>query len=175
MTTVTKSAFVEKISHLRKAVVELLRWESPKANLAQTRRIDDIAIVAAGKREHDCTDGRVPAFVDGFTDRTNAEIRAWKKCVEERRLSDARRSGDGRASAGERRSYQFQPDGCLDAGVVDRITGALVDLESLLSDRLANQFDLIDDDSRSDLVGFGDDEKAVDHAGVRIRLRGGEH
>src|ERR1043165_9315260 len=84
MTTVAEATVVEQASHLRKTLVQLLRRERPKTDLAQSRCVDDVTVGSAGKRQHERSNGRVPALVDRFADRADTKIGAGEECVEQR-------------------------------------------------------------------------------------------
>ena len=57
---------------------------------------------------------------------------------------------------------------------MDRIAGAHVRRKAILRVALGHEVDLVDDDVRRERVGFGDDEKSVEHPRVRLGAGGGE-
>src|ERR1035437_10356358 len=67
---------------------------------------------------------------------------------------------------------RLKPFALFYAGIVDGVAGALVvhpPLSRLI--RAADELHLVDHDARRQLVRFGDDEKAIEHARMRLGVR----
>src|SRR5206468_4671088 len=127
-----------------------------------------------GQRDHRRSDRGVAALVDRGADLTHPKSEPRKECVEERRLPYARWAGEHRHAPAQYLSHTFETVTTLGAREVRRVSRALIRCESRACFRLANQVDLVDDDARRELVGLGNDEKAVEHARMRLRFGDGE-
>ena len=125
----------------------------PQADLAQSRRVDDVAASrpAAGSISAPTVVWR-PLFTDSLISPTRRSAPGNMR-VEQRRLADAGRPGEHRPAAG--RARRAAPRGRsprLHARVVHGISGALVVVESRARRVLADEIDLVDDDARRQVV-----------------------
>lgn len=69
MPTVRKSAIIDDGGYFGKAPRDVIRWEVPKFDLAQARRVRDPP--AAGEGKQACTDSCMPACVGYITGDAN--------------------------------------------------------------------------------------------------------
>ena len=69
----------------------------------------------------------------------------------------------------------IEPHSLLDAREMDRISGTGIIREALFGLSPVHQLDLVDHDSRVQVISFGNDKESVEHPDVRLRIRGSEN
>src|SRR5262249_9821887 len=121
------AAVVEEGTELGKAGVELPRVDAPEPDLAEPGRIHQVA--AGLERQHDRGHRRVAAPAGLGADLGGAELEAGLDSVEQARLPAARRPGDDRDVARQRRGERGNSLAGADAGGMDGVAGAAAALD----------------------------------------------
>ncbi len=126
---VGEGACAEVVAELREAPRQLARRNLPQAELADTRRVGHPPTGRPLEPMQLGDAGRVPALAERVGHLARGQLEAGLQPVEERRLADARRSGDDRQLPGEPLPQQLDPDAPARAGANDVVADALVDPE----------------------------------------------